>query len=162
MRASKIVIAIAVLTASIFLLFNKLFASQQIQIILETGQELTTEGSNYFFLTDVIIMVFSAFAIGSTATYLLYGEEAKDALSSISGREEKENQYKAVLPLLRADERVVFQKLMDSKGGMLQNEIVLKTGLSKVKVTRVLAGLERKNLIVKHRHGLTNRIELKS
>jgi 2-iminoacetate synthase len=33
--------------------------------------------------------------------------------------------------------------------------------LSKVKMTRVLASLERKNLIVKERHGLTNRIRLK-
>ena len=50
---------------------------------------------------------------------------------------------------------------MDSKGQMLQNALVLKTSLSKVKMTRVLASLERKKLIVKERHGLTNRIKLK-
>jgi uncharacterized membrane protein len=44
---------------------------------------------------------------------------------------------------------------------MLQNALVLKTGMTKVKMTRVLSSLERKGLVLKERHGLTNRIKLK-
>jgi uncharacterized membrane protein len=44
---------------------------------------------------------------------------------------------------------------------MQQNKLTLKLGLSKVKVTRLLCGLERKGLIAKERHGLTNMIKLK-
>ena len=37
-----------------------------------------------------------------------------------------------------------------------------KTGMSKVSVTRALAKLEAKNLVLKERHGLTNKIKIKA
>ena len=71
-----------------------------------------------------------------------------------------EDKFALVFPLLKEDERRVLIALKDSNGEMLQNQLVLRLDLSKVKVTRLLHSMEQKNLIVKDRNGLTNNIKL--
>jgi uncharacterized membrane protein len=66
-----------------------------------------------------------------------------------------------LVSLLREDEKKAVRLVRDAGGQMLQNELVLKLGLSKVRTTRILASLERKQVVEKHRHGMTNRIVLK-
>jgi uncharacterized membrane protein len=161
MKNFKILISVVILIASIILLFGKLFAPQPIQIILETGQEVTTLGSEYFSLTDAMLLVVSSFLIGSVTIYLFYNSDTKEVIKSFRKENRKKEKYEMVIPLLRREERDVFQQLIDSNGEMLQNALVLKSGLSKVKMTRILSSLENKNLIVKERHGLTNKIKLK-
>jgi uncharacterized membrane protein len=161
MKNFKIIISVVILIASIILLFGKLFAPQPIQIILETGQEVTTVGSDYFSLTDAMLLVISSFLIGSVTIYLFYNSDTKDVIKSLRKGNRKKEKYEMVIPLLRREEREVFRELIDSNGEMLQNALVLKSGLSKVKMTRILSSLESKNLVVKERHGLTNKIKLK-
>ncbi len=161
MKQFKIIMAIVILTASILLLFSKLFTAQPIQIILETGQEVTTQSSDYFSLADVLLLITSSFLIGLTATYLFYNSDTKDVIKSFRQQKQPEKKYEMVIPLLKGDERKVFSELLNFNGEILQNELVLKSGLSKVKVTRILSSLENKNLIIKERHGLTNKIKLK-
>jgi uncharacterized membrane protein len=157
----KVIISIVVLVVSLFLLISQLFTPQPLQIILETGQEIATQTSEYFSIYQVLVLVSASFLIGSTTIYLYFKSETEEFLKSLGSKKRVEGRYEMVIPLLRGDERRVFQEVMDVKGGMLQNALVLKTGLTKVRMTRALAGLEGKSLIVKERHGLTNRIRLK-
>ena len=161
MKQFNVIISVAILVASVSLLFNQLFVPQPIQIILETGQEIVTQNSGYFSLSHVLIMVSASFLIGSTAIYLYFRSETDELLRVMGQKREYDRKYEMVIPLLRSEERMVFQEVLDNKGEMLQNKLVLKTRLNKVKMTRVLASLERKNLIIKERHGLTNKIKLK-
>jgi len=161
MKQFKIILSIVILVTSILLLFEKLFSPQPIQIILETGQELSTISSDYFSLTDAMLLIASSFLIGSVTIYLFYNSDTKEVIKSFRKEGGKGEKYGMVIPLLRSDERRVFQELINSNGEMLQNALVLKSGLSKVKMTRILSGLESKNLILKERHGLTNKIKLK-
>jgi uncharacterized membrane protein len=161
MNRFRIILSIVILIASILLLFSKLFSSQPITIMLETGQEVSTLASDYFSLTDVLLLVASSFLIGSVTMYLFYNSNTKEVIKSLRKENGIKEKYGRVIPLLRADERSVFQELVDAKGEMLQNALVLKTGMSKVKMTRILSGFERKGLIVKERHGLTNKIKIK-
>ncbi|MFC2163050.1 helix-turn-helix transcriptional regulator [Candidatus Altiarchaeota archaeon] len=66
-----------------------------------------------------------------------------------------------VLSRLGGDEKLVYGLIMDSGGSLFQAEIVEKTDLSKVKVTRVLDSLESRQLLERRRRGLTNVIVLK-
>ena len=161
MERFKVIMSVVILIASISIMFNQLFTPQSIQIILETGQEVETQTSDFFSLTQVMLLVVSAFAIGSTSIYLYFKSETDEFLKAIKNTKEVDKRYEMVLPLLNKDEKAVFSEVMDSDGGMLQNKLVLKTSLNKVKMTRTLASLEKKKLIVKERHGLTNRIKLK-
>jgi len=69
--------------------------------------------------------------------------------------------YQRTLSKLPEDEKLVFEILIDSKGSILQSEVVTKANMSKVKVTRVLDRLEGKKLIERKRRGMTNVIILK-
>jgi uncharacterized membrane protein len=158
MKHFKIIIAIVLLTVSLFLLFNNLFAAQPIQIVLETGQEVTTEDPSYFSLAQVLLLVISSFFIGSTASYLYYNTDAPKVIKSLKKGHTKK--YEMVAPLLKSDEKKVFLILQKAKGEMLQNKLVTELGWSKVKVTRVVQRLAQKELIVKERYGMTNKILL--
>ncbi len=151
------IISVIVLIASLILLFDKLFTPQPIQIVLQSGQEITTQTADYFSLSEAILLIVCAFLIGTTATYLFYNADGV-RIPRLHKKEGKS--YDSILPLLKDDEKRVVIALRDANGEMLQNKLVVKLNLSKVKITRVISSLQSKNLIVKERNGLTNNIRL--
>jgi len=66
------------------------------------------------------------------------------------------------LKTLEADEKKIYSLLMEADGTFFQAELVEKTGLSKVKVSRTLDKLEARRLLERRRRGLTNIIVLKN
>ena len=160
MSRFRIFISLVVLIAALFLLFDKLFTPQPIQITLQSGQEVTTSTSEYFSLAVVLLMVISAFLIGTAATYLFYNSNGVNA-EHVQPRESKSGIYIEILPLLKPDERPAIKALLESNGEMQQNKLAATLGVSKVKATRILYSLEQKDLITKVRHGLTNMVKLK-
>ena len=64
----------------------------------------------------------------------------------------------AVLSVLKADEKRVFDIILQSKDKCKQNTIVHMTNFSKAKVSRILSDLEARGLVEKTRVGRTNRI----
>jgi uncharacterized membrane protein len=157
----KIILAIVLLISSIVLLVIMLFNQKPIQIILETGQEVVSKDSNYFNITTVMILIISSFLIGASIMYLFYNAEGTKVFSGIiQSTDNNKKKYDLLLPLLREDEKKAVRLLREANGEMLQNQLVLKLGLSKVKTTRLIASLERKQIVSKQRHGLTNSIKL--
>jgi uncharacterized membrane protein len=61
---------------------------------------------------------------------------------------------------LPADESRLYQMIVDSGGEALQMHIVSSGAFSKAKVTRLLDKLEKKGVVVRERHGMTNRIRI--
>ena len=158
----KVIISIVILIAALFLLFDKLFTPQPIQITLESGQEITTSTSEYFSIEGILLSIICAFLIGATATYLFYNsDQIKKINTSSHATESNTNIYNTIIPLLKADEKRVITILRESNGEIQQNQLVTKLGLSKVKITRILYGLEQKKLITKERYGFTNMVRLK-
>ncbi len=84
-------------------------------------------------------------------------QPAQQALAKKPSREN----YKDVLRKLDEEERAILEFVIDGEGTALQSELVEKTGLGKVKVTRVLDSLEVKGLVERRRRGMTNVIVLK-
>lgn len=72
----------------------------------------------------------------------------------------KEN-YQDVMKSLPDEEKLIFEKVIESEGSMFQSDLVDKTGFPKVKVTRILDRLEGKGLIERKRRGMTNIVILK-
>ncbi len=62
--------------------------------------------------------------------------------------------------LLDEDERRMYLEIREHGGQMYQRELVAKGDFSKAKVTRVLDKLERRGLVVRERHGMTNRVRI--
>jgi hypothetical protein len=83
------------------------------------------------------------------------------ALWSLTREKElKHTKEKLTDLLLLPDEKIVIQELRKSSGEMTQSQLVIKTGLSKVKVHRVVKSLTLKGIIKKYEYGLTNKIIL--
>ena len=169
MRPLRILVAIALLVASLLLLSYLLFSPRTVRLVLETGQEVAAQSTNYFALSTVLVLVFCSFLAGA-AVLFLYSSADPGSLGAPArvktggaGAEQGDSskRIELVLPLLRDDERRALQALLGSKGELLQSELAERLALGKVKMTRVLANLERKQLVRKERHGMTNRVRLK-
>jgi hypothetical protein len=65
-----------------------------------------------------------------------------------------------ILRLLTGDERLMFKAILDSGGQALQKDLILKTKMSDAKVSRTIDRLVEKDLIVKERYGVTNRVRI--
>lgn len=59
------------------------------------------------------------------------------------------------------DEKKVYDVLVDAEGFIFQNDLIRKTGYSKVKISRILDKLEVKGIIERRRRGMANIVVLK-
>ena len=62
--------------------------------------------------------------------------------------------------LLDGDERRLVRVLVESKGQVLQRDLVRITGFSDAKVSRLLDRLQERGLVVRERYGMSNRVRL--
>ena len=69
--------------------------------------------------------------------------------------------YGKVLKTLHGDEKLVLEKVIEAEGSIFQSDLVDRTGLGKVKVSRILDKLEGKGLIETKTRGITNVVLLK-
>ncbi len=69
--------------------------------------------------------------------------------------------YGKVLKTLHGDERLVLEKVIEAEGSIFQSDLVDKSGLGKVKVSRILDKLEGKGMIETKTRGMTNVVLLK-
>jgi uncharacterized membrane protein len=72
---------------------------------------------------------------------------------------ETEHKKKVIVDVLQGDEKELYLIVCEKKE-ILQSELVLESGLSKVKVSRLLQKLERKSLLVRRPYGNTNKVIL--
>lgn len=70
-------------------------------------------------------------------------------------------QIGGVLTLLPGDERAVVKVLLENGNRIEQSHLVALSGLSKVKVSRILARLTQRGVIEKRPLGNTNLVQLK-
>ena len=105
--------------------------------------------------------------VAALGLYLIFfGKEEKTITKIIQktvrpSREDVDKKRKKVLNTLEGEEKEVFSVLIESKGSILQSELIEKTGMQKVKMTRVLDRLEGKKLIERKRRGMSNVVMIK-
>ena len=68
---------------------------------------------------------------------------------------------KKSLKHLDKTEQEIMNLILENNGSIFQSEIVDKTGVGKVRVTRILDSLEAQGLIERKRRGMTNIVMLK-
>ena len=86
---------------------------------------------------------------------LLYDRRSKKVKVKESKDAEK------IVSSLSEEEKLVYSKIKESDGAAFQTELVEKSGLDKVKVTRILDKLEGKGLVERKRRGMSNVVVLK-
>ncbi|MCX9009983.1 MAG: MarR family transcriptional regulator [Candidatus Methanoperedens sp.] len=156
-----ILISTIVLIISVLLLVDRLLATGPVRLILEDGRAVPVEGASYFSLNEVLFFIITAWLGGMSFLYIvLFSKEMPGIKKDTSAVPENKSTAVLAAALLEGDEKVLFQKIAD--GGMiLQRELVLKTGFSEPKVSRLLDRLERRGLIIRQRNGMGNRVLIK-
>jgi len=76
------------------------------------------------------------------------------------GVKEKKN-IKEGIKSLQNVERKVYDLIVDAEGFIFQNDLMNKTGYSKVKISRILDKLEIKGIVERRRRGMANIVVLK-
>ena len=69
---------------------------------------------------------------------------------------------KKSLENLDKEEARIMNLLLENKGNMFQSQLTEKTGMNKVKITRILDSLGAQGLIERKRRGMTNIVILKT
>lgn len=73
----------------------------------------------------------------------------------------RKRRVKRTISSLKDEEKQLYRIIADADGVIFQSELVSKSGLSKVKVSRTLDALESKNLVERRRRGMANVVVLK-
>lgn len=119
---------------------------------------------NIFFLylileksVSIFLLIFFIISIASGMVILIF---SSIRILKMFQKIEK-NEIEINMDYLSDDEKFIMNLIMKNGGQMLQNKIVNESGLSKVKVSRIITALEAKGFIEKRRKGVTNEIVVK-
>lgn len=88
------------------------------------------------------------------------GDATANAPSAKSELSEKVESDANLIASLPEDEQKLYLILIEAGGEMLQMHVVSSGVFSKAKVTRLLDKLENRGMVVRERHGMTNRIRV--
>jgi len=137
-------------------------------ILLNSAYQIALAGHNQCslqYLGCTVIGHFpveSFFGLGALAVIAVLGifmDKKKRVMSeSLIKTSEK---TKNIINKLGTDERKIYDIIVAADGTIFQNEIIEKSGLSKVKTSRLLDKLEINGIVERRRRGMANLIVLK-
>lgn len=150
----KEIFALTIFVLSLFLVFTIIFSQVQTEIIIEIDEEerIVQQIPSNYSLLSVILIIFLSVISSLSGVYFLSDISKSYALNS---------RQKVQLQLLEKEEKEIYLFIIQEET-VLQKDIVLELNISKVKVTRILDKLERKNLIQRLSYGNTNKIQVKN
>jgi uncharacterized membrane protein len=163
---NSILISTIILIISVLLIIDRLLATGPVQLILADGKAVPIESASFFSINEVLFFIITAWFGGMSFLYIILNSkempELKDGEITESKREITvipESKSTLAATILEGDEKVLFQNIVDNDG-ILQRELIIKTGFSEPKVSRLLDKAERKGLIIRQRDGMGNRVFL--
>ncbi len=116
-----------------------------------------------------LFILIAALVAGTAAAYLFMSRLPATQQSDVGAPALPEGQGAASTPpeledlvirLLDGDERRLMRVIVQSRGDVLQRDLVTATGFTGAKVSRLLDRLEERGLVVRERQGMTNRVRL--
>ncbi|VVB52652.1 Uncharacterised protein [uncultured archaeon] len=166
-----ILISAIVLIISVLLIIDRLLATGPVQLILADGKAVPVESASLFSINEVLFFIITAWLGGMSFFYIILfskenqipgsnDDEIPELKEDIALIPESKNTAMLAATILEGDEKILFRNILDNDG-ILQKELIMKTGFSEPKVSRLLDKAERRGLIVRHREGMGNRIFLK-
>jgi len=155
-----LIVGISILIVLVIFLFNQGMTS----IVNET----CSHGPTCTMYTTIKTQTYLSFAIAGLVfiigLFLIFSKEnEKIVIKKIkpTANLEPKKFSKKSLENLDSEEAKIMNLLLENKGNMFQSDIIEKTNLNKVKITRILDSLETQGLIERKRRGMTNIVMLK-
>lgn len=158
MRIDNRTIGVAVLLVSVLMAY---LIVSYVNTLVQLNQESCTCG-DFCGMTEYETPIVIYAAIVGVSTIFFIGVTL--ILKGGSLGEQKDNRkslWQNNLDKLEKDEKELYKLIMNEQGTVFQGDLVEKSGLSKVKVSRMLDKLEARRLLERKRRGLTNIVVLK-
>jgi uncharacterized membrane protein len=114
-----------------------------------------------FVISNPSSLLLSPFSITFLAAGILSIVAGLSIWNLIREREIRSTKKMLLDVFLLPDEKKVLGEIEKYGGSLTQSELVKTTGLSRVKIHRIVRNLESKKLIIKQQYGMTNKIVLK-
>jgi len=161
--------------ASIFITGIKLITPTPINIFVEGSDVIVSQMPGFYTLADMVIVTVSALLLGISAMYLLF-VDVKPALEKKSERvstvekasasnyerqipDISRDKIEEILGVLKGNEPKIIKTLLDF-GEMNQAELAARTGIPRSSLSRILADLERRGLVIRYSFGTSKMIKL--
>ena len=164
MNDRKIGIMLVVLAIIIFLfgLYLKIYNDKMAQMQeTATGSCYLTDGTCIHTTSDLILYsaIGMAIFVAAIGIYMIFRKKEPRHVIVKNNK----TSGKPVRPpkTLSPELRNIFDMVAQSEDAILQGELVAKSGMDKVKVSRLLDKLEMQGLIERRRHGMSNLVVLK-
>ncbi|MEM3361786.1 MAG: hypothetical protein QXH71_03030 [Candidatus Anstonellaceae archaeon] len=155
-----LLLIISILVGLIIFLFNRALV-EIVNTSCSHGPTCPMWGSIDFH-TNISLLLLSIIFILSIY-FLFFAKEEKKVVVKYEKKSKLPNQknYSKIFSTLSKEEKLIFQKILDSNGAILQSDLV-DNNFSKVKITRILDKLEGKGLVERKRRGMSNIVILKN
>ena len=161
-------------TAGFYFSAGTVFVSTLVILAVLTSSFESGDTVSFDLSRDRWLVLFLAAVVLGLSTVLLYrfakaGRSARtdsvkddgpDGPVAASEAEGDSIDHEAVIADLPEDEQRLYSMISEAGGELLQMHIVSSGIFSKAKVTRLLDKLEGRGLVVRERHGMTNRVRL--
>jgi len=103
-----------------------------------------------------VISIIVDLCLGLLGAFLIITEKHTHRVET-----EIKDKWKKIVKDLSGEDKLLYEIIGNAGGFIYQNELVEKSGMNKVRVTRILDKLEVKGLIERKRRGMTNVVTLK-
>ncbi|MBR9704798.1 MarR family transcriptional regulator [Candidatus Pacearchaeota archaeon] len=157
-----LVIGIALIMGFMIFIFNQGMAS----IVKQTCSHGPTCSMYGTITTQTYVSMGLAALIAILGIYLYFSKPEEKIIIKKIKHHHNNNEVKKFNPkmlnALNTDEKEIMNLILKNKGNMYQSKLVQFTDFNKVKITRILDGLEGKGLIERKRRGMTNMVILKN
>ena len=176
----KNLLAAGLVILSTSILFNKLMLPTTIQIIVQNGSIMLEEIPNVYTIKDCIVIAVSSFFLGMSILYLLFIKSGYDlqlkspinqallgnatAYSPVLGSnpglesEDKAN-IENILNIFKGNEQRIIKELLYTKE-MTQAELASRADIPKSTLSRTLADLEKRSVIIRYENGMSKMVKL--
>ena len=152
-----LIIGIAGLIGFIIFSFNQAL-TEIVNTSCEHGTSCPMWGSINFQTNISLGIMAGIIAVGVYITLFVKDEPR---IRKLELKKPTKEEYAEVMKSLDGEENKVLEETINSEGTIFQSDLVEKSGLNKVKVTRILDKLEGKGIVERKRRGMTNVVILK-
>jgi hypothetical protein len=153
-------ILIGIAVALFFILSFMVNNILQLQTLLATATGCTLPDSVCPYKNNIPIPAVLGYivdvSIAGLGVFLLFNRKQTERMTM-----ESREKWRKLEKGLGGEEKKVYGLIGESGGFIFQNELVEKSGMNKVKVTRVLDKLETRGLVERKRRGMANVVVLK-
>lgn len=175
-KSKTVSIFMAVLfIASIFITGIKLITPTPINIVIEGSDIVVSQMPGFYTLADMVIVTVSALLLGISAIYLLV-VDVKPALEKktehvFGGEKAPASNYERQIPdisqdkigeilgVLKGSEPKIIKTLL-AFGEMNQAELAVRTDIPRSSLSRILADLEKRGLVIRYDFGISKMVKL--